>query len=171
MKKLLLNLLCIPIIGFGQNVNIPGNSEINSNEDNVSLNLNKDLTNHLKIQDEINKINFKMERHHKQFFTGGVINIIGLGLISLGNIINKNDAKAASNIIYVGGGFSLIGTIISVSSHKWFKKNPVGVNKKKTEIEKLIILNKNKLFEKEKSEIDKYKKIDKWGRKYELDNK
>ena len=159
MKKLLLFLLCMPIIGFGQNVNIPVNLEINSNEDTLLLNLNKDLTDHLKLQvklqDEINKINFKMEQHHKQFFTGGVINIIGLGLISLGNLITKADPKAASDIIYVGGGVSLVGTIISVSSHKWFKKNSISLNKKKkTELEK-----------------DKYKKIDKWGRKYELDKK
>ena len=43
MKKLLLILLCLPMIGFGQNVNIPdanfkaylvGNSLINTNGDN-----------------------------------------------------------------------------------------------------------------------------------------
>ena len=101
----------------------------------VSLNLKKEQSNELQLQDQINKINFKMELHHEQFFNGAVLNIIGLGLTTLGAFINKNDPKVASDIIYVGGGCSIVGTIISVSSHKWFKKNPKRLDKKIQQLE------------------------------------
>mgnify|MGYP006191112861 FL=1 len=92
----------------------------------VSLNLKKEQSNELQLQDQINKINFKMELHHKQFFNGAALNIIGLGLTTLGAIIGEQD------VVYLGSGFSIVGTIIGVRSHKWFKKNPKGIAKKRS---------------------------------------
>jgi len=43
MKKLLLILLCLPMIGFGQSDDV------------------------LKLQNEVSDINYRMDKHHKPF--------------------------------------------------------------------------------------------------------
>jgi len=69
----------------------------------------------LKLQNEVNDINYKMEKHHKQFYTGVRLNITGLVVIPVGLLMHMNP------IIYCGGALILAGNIVILDSHKWFK--------------------------------------------------
>ena len=93
MKKLLLILLCVPLIGFGQENEI------------------------LTLQNEVDVINYKMNKHHKQFSIGMIINTCGVVSTIIGGSNSNND------LIIAGSGISLIGSIIVWDSHKWFSIN------------------------------------------------
>ena len=91
MKKLLLILFCLPMIGFGQTDDV------------------------LKLQNEVNDINYRMDKHHKQFYNGARLTIGGIGLTTLGVVASVNPA------IYIGSALLLSGNIVAINSHKWFK--------------------------------------------------
>jgi len=107
MKKLLLILLCLPMIGFGQTNDI------------------------LKLQNEVNNINFRMDKHHKQFYTGARLTIGGIGLTALGAVASVNPA------IYIGSAVVLVGNIVILNSHKWFKKGDYNTKRIKKRIKQL----------------------------------
>ena len=91
MKKLLLILLCLPMIGFGQ-------------DDDV-----------LKLQNEVSDINYRMDKHHKQFYNGAILSLVGFGATAVGVLASVNP------IIYIGSALVLSGNIVVINSHKWFK--------------------------------------------------
>ena len=91
MKKLLLILLCLPMIGFGQTDDV------------------------LKLQNEVNDINYRMDKHHNQFYNGARLTIGGIGLTALGVVASVNPA------IYIGSAVLFVGNIVIFNSHKWFK--------------------------------------------------
>ena len=91
MKKLLLILLCLPLIGFGQ-------------DDDV-----------LKLQNDIDNINYRMEKHSTQYYTGVKVSLIGVGVTAVGVVV------AVNPFTYLGGAAVLVGNIIMINSHKWFK--------------------------------------------------
>ena len=101
MKKLLLILLCLPFIGFGQTDDV--------------LKLQDDV---LKLQDKVSDINYKMAKHHKQFYTGVALNFSGVGLTIIGGVVME-----VPFIMYIGGGIALAGGVVMIISHKWFKNN------------------------------------------------
>ena len=103
MKKLLLILLCLPMIGFGQTTDI------------------------LRLQNEVNNINYRMDKHHKQFYNGVTLTIIGVGVTIIGVVV------PVVPLIIIGGGSAIAGNIIIVNSHKWFKSRD---NKGNTNITK-----------------------------------
>ena len=91
MKKILLILFCLPMLGFGQD------------DDMINL------------QNEVNEINYRMDKHSKQYFSGVKVSLIGLGatLVGVAAVVNP--------LTYVGGGIILVGNIMIINSHKWFK--------------------------------------------------
>ena len=91
MKKLLLILLCLPMIGFGQTDNV------------------------LKLQNEVNDINYRMDKHHKQFYNGATLSILGVGATAVGVLLSVHP------LIYIGSAVALSGNIVILNSHKWFK--------------------------------------------------
>ena len=93
MKKLLLILLCVPLIGFGQENEI------------------------LTLQNEVDNINYRMNKHHKQYSIGMILNTCGVVSTIIGGSNSNND------LIIAGSGISLIGSIIVWDSHKWFSIN------------------------------------------------
>ena len=104
MKKLLLILLCLPMIGFGQTDDV------------------------LKRQTDIDNINYRMEKHHKQYFSGVTASVAGLIFSSLGALVSVNP------LVIMGGAVMLVGNIVMIDSHKWFKNIDVTADriKKKT---------------------------------------
>ena len=93
MKKLLLILLCLPMIGFGQ-----------------------DNTEFIQIQQEINIMKENMDAHHKQNKTGFVLGLIG----GCGSIIGSSILIPP---LAIGGAvLSIIGGAVMFDSHKWFSK-------------------------------------------------
>ena len=107
MKKILLILLCLPLIGFGQTNDV------------------------LKLQNDIDNINYKMEKHHKQFYTGVTLNLAGLGATTIGVLLSLNP------LIYIGGAIVLSGNIVIFNSHKWFKNGDYKTNRIKKRIKQL----------------------------------
>tara|TARA_B100000768_G_C10880853_1_gene209550 strand:- start:14 stop:457 length:444 start_codon:yes stop_codon:yes gene_type:complete len=107
MKKLLLILLCLPIIGFGQTDNI--------------LKLQDDV---LRLQDDVNDINYRMDKHHKQFYNGVILSLVGFGATAAGVLASVNP------IIYIGSALVLSGNIVVINSHKWFKNKDMNAIKK-----------------------------------------
>ena len=112
-------LLCLPMIGFGQTDNV------------------------LKIQNEVNDINYRMDKHHKQFYNGVTLTIIGVGATIIGVVV------PVVPLIIFGGGSTIVGNIIILNSHKWFKSRGDKGNANRTKhkikkrIEQLDILLKN----------------------------
>ena len=94
MKKLLLILLCVPLIGVGQ--------------DNTEL---------IQIQQEINIMKENLNSHHKQNKTGFIFGLIGGCSSIIGSSILISPPLAIG-----GAALSLIGGIVMFDSHKWFGK-------------------------------------------------
>jgi hypothetical protein len=92
MKKLLLILFCLPMIGFGQTDDV------------------------LKLQNDIDNINYRMEKHSTQYYTGVKVFLIGVGVTAAGAVL------AVNPFTYLGGATVLVGNIIMINSHKWFKR-------------------------------------------------
>ena len=104
MKKLLLVLLALPKLGFGQNDDI------------------------LNLQSEVYNINYRMDQHHKQFYNGVSLSILGIGGTAIGVISSVNP------IVYIASAIALTGNIIIWNSHKWFKnKDMTGIKKEDVE--------------------------------------
>ena len=100
MKKLLIVLLALPMLGFGQNDDI------------------------LNLQSEVYNINYRMDQHHKQFYNGVSLSILGIGGTAIGVISSVNP------IVYIASAIALTGNIIIWNSHKWFKnKDMTGITK------------------------------------------
>ena len=70
----------------------------------------------IKLQADVDNINFRMEKHHKQFYNGVSLNFVGLGVSVIGALISVNP------LIFVGSAICLSGSIVTIDSHKWFKK-------------------------------------------------
>ena len=100
MKKLLIVLLCLPFIGFGQSDDV------------------------LKLQNEVSEINYRMDKHHKQFYNGVTLSLVGFGVTTLGVLASVNP------IIYIGSAVVLSGNIVAINSHKWFKNKDRGSERK-----------------------------------------
>ena len=100
MKKLLLILLCLPFIGFGQSDDV------------------------LKLQNEVSEINYRMDKHHKQFYNGATLSLVGFGVTTFGVLASVNP------IIYIGSAVVLSGNIVAINSHKWFKNKDRGSERK-----------------------------------------
>ena len=100
MKKLLLILIALPIIGFGQNDNI--------------LKLEDDV---LRLQDDVNDINYRMDIHHKRFYSGVRLSLLGVGVSIIGAV------APLVPLIYIGAAGVVAGNIIVLNSHESFKNN------------------------------------------------
>ena len=107
MKKLLLILFCLPIIGFGQTDDV------------------------LKLHNEVADINYRMDKHSKQYFNGVKVFLIGTGVTAVGVVV------AANPLTYIGGAAVLVGRIIMINSHKWFKKVDYNTRRIKKRIKQL----------------------------------
>jgi len=81
----------------------------------------------LRLQNEVNNINYRMDKHHKQFYNGVTLTIIGVGVTIIGVVV------PVVPLIIIGGGSAIAGNIIIVNSHKWFKSRD---NKGNTNITK-----------------------------------
>ena len=93
MKKILLILFCIPLIGFGQ-----------------------ENTEFIQIQQEINIMKENLNSHHKQNKAGYILVWTGTSSAIIGSLI-------ISPPLAIGGAvISFIGGIIMFNSHKWFGK-------------------------------------------------
>ena len=113
MKKLLITLLCLPMIGFGQ-TKIEGDFKYN-----------EDLK---EIQSNVKNIEYRLKQHHKQFTTGSTISFIGFGMTLLGYMI------PSQNLSIVGGMVGMGGSLVMWNSHKWFngdRYNELNLNYRK----------------------------------------
>ena len=79
----------------------------------------------IKLEKEVSDINYRMDKHHKQFFLGGTLNLMGIGGVAIGTILISNP------IIYVGTALTFSGSIMMFNSHKWFKNIDITDFKKK----------------------------------------
>ena len=93
MKKLLLILLFLPMIGFGQ-----------------------DNTEFIQIQQEINIIKENLNEHHINYKTGFFLGLIGGCSSIIGSSI------LVPQLAIGGAVLSMIGGVVMFSSHKWFGK-------------------------------------------------
>jgi hypothetical protein len=99
MKKLLLILLCLPIIGFGQDNDI------------------------LILQNKVEDISYRMDKHHQQYKKSVITLSVGTLVTAFGVF------AATPAVAIIGGVASLTGGIIMIDSHKWFKKPKFSENK------------------------------------------
>jgi len=85
----------------------------------------------INLQNEVNEINYRMDKHSKQYFSGVKVSLIGLGatLVGVAAVVNP--------LTYVGGGIILVGNIIIINSHKWFKKDDYHTRRVKKRIKQL----------------------------------
>ena len=115
MKKLILILFSIPLIGFGQ--------------ENTEL---------IQIQQEINIIKENLNSHHKQNKAGFILSIIGSSSTIIGTTLIISPPLAI-----VGVAVSFIGGITMFNSHKWFGKKKmkghfiIGKRNKKHSLKKI----------------------------------
>ena len=107
MKRLLLILLCLPMIGFGQ-------------DDEITT-----------LQNQVEDINYRMDKHHKQYMTGATISVVGMAVVTLGIAIT------VPVISIVGSAAAIAGGITMMNSHKWFKELIITENWKIKKIKKL----------------------------------
>ena len=127
MKKLLLILLCVPIIVFGQDNDI------------------------LTLQNEVEDINYRIDKHHQQFKKGVVTWSAGTIVATTGILLTSVP------VIVIGGIGQLVGLIVGLDSHKWFG------NKKKYFRENYFDYEKSKnnliiLFNSGQISVDEYNK-------------
>jgi hypothetical protein len=69
----------------------------------------------LKLQNEVNDINYRMDKHHKQFYNGAKLSLLGVGATAVGVLLSVHP------LIYIGSAVALSGNIVILNSHKWFK--------------------------------------------------
>jgi hypothetical protein len=127
MKKLLLILLCLPLLSLGQNDEI------------------------IKLQNEVNDINYKLNEHHKEFNRGIIISVIGVVTTTIGAIV------ATPAVIIIGGVTSLYGQISVIGSHRWFKK-------KRKVGETNLEITSDREYHKSLEKLEQYTKYYKLGR-------
>ena len=135
MKKLLLILLCVPIIGFGQT------------DENITL------------QKKVEDISYSLDKHHQQYYTGATITIVGVGIATIGLVITL------PAVSIIGGIGLLVGNITMIDSHKWFnniiKNEHKYLQKLNKRLSHLEYLNESGEISNEQyiKEINKIKKI------------
>ena len=122
MKKLLLILLFLPVIGFGQTDDIK------------------------QLKTDIDNINYRLDKHHHQYFQGVLINFVAGGLVIAGALASVNP------IIYIGSAGMLTGNIIMLNSHKWFQNKEV-MSIQQEEKNK-VIQKRNKVIQKRIKQLD-----------------
>jgi len=103
------------------------------------------------LQNQVRDINYGMDKHHQQFKKGVITSSAGALAIVVGTL------AAAPVVIIVGGVTSMVGQIIMLDSHKWFKKEKFTENRK---IRKLSERKKQLAYLVESDEIslEEYKK-------------
>jgi len=97
MKKLLLILIALPMIGFGQ-------------DDEFTI-----------LQNKVEDMNQRMDRHHTEYFHGAIISGTG-GLVMVAGIV-----ASSTPIGIIGALIMTVGSVVSVKSHHWFKRNELYV--------------------------------------------
>ena len=135
MKKLLLILFCLPMIGFGQT------------DENITL------------QKKVEDISYSLDKHQQQYYTGATITIVGVGIATIGLVITL------PAVSIIGGIGLLVGNITMIDSHKWFNNIIKNEHKKKRKFNKrlshLEYLNESGEISNEQyiKEINKIKKL------------
>ena len=114
MKKILLILLCYPMIGFGQSDDV---LKLQADVENINYRIDKHHNQNLKLQTDVKNINFHLARHHKQFYNGVLLSLGGFGVTAVGVLASINP------FIYIGSALVLSGNIVAINSHKWFNIN------------------------------------------------
>ncbi|MAQ32153.1 MAG: hypothetical protein CMD26_05450 [Flavobacteriales bacterium] len=111
MKKLLL-LLIIPFLAFGQNKNL--NIIDLNNRLNAQAQENKDLNEQIQI------LKYKMDKHHGEYMTGASIVILGTTLSALSIATNAFNAEDQLFMLRLGSITNLIGSGLMLYSNRWF---------------------------------------------------
>ena len=119
MKKLLL-LLIIPFLSFGQ-VNLLTDSLSKALKSNNTIELEQDI---MRLQDDIAKLKYNLNAHHKSYMQGAGLQVLGLVLsgVALGG---ANDLSSGAITAISGAGFlsGIIGWLIMIDSDKWFQRD------------------------------------------------
>ena len=120
----------------------------------------------IKLQNEVNDINYKMGKHHKQLYTGVTLNLVGVAVSVIAVLAPFNP------LIYIGSAVVLSGNIVMLDSHKWFKNKDISalkvedndnkIEKRKKQLKELLLkgsINKEEYDDAIKS-IEQFKTID-----------
>ena len=113
MKKLIIAILLLA--SFKVNAQVLGNYRIKTRLDSVRY--------------ELDYTRYCMFRFHKQMMSGVTMQLLGLTLGgTLGYLSATNEGMKDTGLYgsIAGGIFIIIGTIVQVDSHKWFKKASIG---------------------------------------------
>lgn len=76
----------------------------------------------LKITKEINDINIRLNRHHKQFMTGFYAASLGVIISTIGVIAMKDSETGIKIFAFTGSAITLTGFAIMIDSDKWLRK-------------------------------------------------
>ncbi len=103
------------------------------------------------LQNKVEDINYRMDKHHQQY-KKGIITYAAGGIVTTCGVFATVPAVAI-----IGGVVALIGNIIIIDSHKWFKKPKFGQNKT---IQKLLLrkIDLEYLLELQKISLEEYNK-------------
>ena len=119
MKKLLL-LLIIPFLSIGQN-NLTTDSISKALKSYRSIELEQEVS---KLEDDIEKLKYNMNAHHKAYIQGAGLQVLSLVLsgIVLGgtNELSLDAKRAISGVGFLSG---ILGWAIMLDSDKWFQRD------------------------------------------------
>ena len=76
-------------------------------------------------QKQMDQMLWAMDKHGTQYSTGTVMAIIGLSVVVISTVALYNDPMPVSGGVYglaIGGTMTLAGALISIDSHKYFKR-------------------------------------------------
>lgn len=76
---------------------------------------------------ELNFLRSCLKRHSKEYFTGVTITGVGLAGSIVGGALSAEFPDTGFPIIIASGVVALVGTIVTIDSHKWFKRAALGV--------------------------------------------
>lgn len=69
-----------------------------------------------------------LRKHSKQYYTGFAFVMLGYASAGAGVALYEKEPKYAKPLVIGGAVVSLIGHIVMVNSHKWFKRAAFGIN-------------------------------------------
>lgn len=80
------------------------------------------------INKELHFIKECLRKHSRQYYTGFTFVAIGYAAAGVGIALSDKYPNKTTNLIIGGAAISLIGHLVMINSHKWFKKAALGIS-------------------------------------------